>query len=134
MKTNPVCWFEIYVDDLSRAVKFYETVLDTRLEELNAPMPGLEMMAFPMGEVPGASGALCKMEGVKAGGGSTMVYFSCADCGVEASRIEAAGGKLMQPKTSIGPYGFIAIGEDSEGNTFGLHTAAASEGAPDQLG
>lgn len=127
MKQNPVCWFEIYVDDLPRAVKFYETVLGTKLEKLDAPMPELEMMAFPLAEVPGASGAICRMDGVKGGGGSTMVYFSCDDCGVEASRIEAAGGKLQQPKNSIGPYGYMAIGVDPDGNRFGLHTVASSD-------
>ncbi len=121
--TNPACWFEIYVDDMDRAVKFYETVLNVKLEKLDAPMSDLEMMAFPMSmDTPGASGALCRMQGVKGGGGSTMIYFSCEDCSVEASRIEAAGGRLERPKTSIGPYGFIAIGFDTEGNAFGLHS------------
>ena len=90
-------------------------------------MPELEMMAFPMAEVPGASGAICKMDGVKGGGGSTMVYFSCDDCGVEASRIEAAGGKLQQPKTSIGQYGYMALGVDPDGNMFGLHTVSSRD-------
>ncbi len=122
-KCNPVPWFEIYVNDLERATQFYESVLETKLEKLEAPTSELQMMAFPMSMTsPGASGAVCKMEGVKAGGGSTMVYFSCEDCGVEASRIETAGGKLERPKTSIGPYGFMAIGIDTEGNMFGLHT------------
>lgn len=130
MKTNPGCWFEIYVNDLPQAVKFYETVLGTKLEKLDAPMQGLEMMAFPMSmETPGASGAICKMEGVHGGGGSTMIYFSCDDCGENASRIEAAGGKLQQPKTSIGQYGFIAIGIDPDGNRFGLHTTPSGDDA-----
>ena len=34
MKTNPVGWFEIYVQDASRAKIFYETVLQTKLERL----------------------------------------------------------------------------------------------------
>ena len=81
------------------------------------------MMSFPM-EIgaAGAAGALVKMEGVKAGGNSTLVYFSTDDCTVEASRVEAAGGKIMKPKFAIGPYGFIALAFDSEGNLFGLHS------------
>ncbi|TWU19578.1 VOC family protein [Allorhodopirellula heiligendammensis] len=128
MQPNPVCWFEIYVDDLERATKFYETVLDTKLEKLDSPVESLEMMAFPMSmESPGASGALCRMDGIKCGGGSTIVYFNTKDCGVEASRIEAAGGKVHMPKTPIGQYGFIALGVDTEGNVFGLHS---SNGVP----
>ena len=41
---------------------------------------------------------------------------------VEASRVEAAGGKIMKPKMPIGPHGFIALVFDTEGNLFGLHS------------
>jgi uncharacterized protein len=123
MKHNPAAWFEIYVNDMVRAATFYETVLGTKLEKLPSPMEHLEMMAFPMStELPGASGALCRMDGVKCGGGSTIVYFHSEDCGVEASRIEAAGGKIQMPKNAIGQYGFISLGIDTEGNIFGLHS------------
>jgi len=124
MRHNPVGWFEIYVEDIDRATKFYEAVLGTKLERLEAPMENLEMMAFPMsmGE-PGAAGALCRMDGVKPGGGGTLIYFSTEDCGVEASRIEGAGGEVQMPKTAIGQYGFIAMGIDTEGNLFGLHSS-----------
>jgi predicted enzyme related to lactoylglutathione lyase len=123
---NPVGWFEIHVSDLPRARAFYETVLGTRFERLDSP-PGapLEMLAFAAGgpDAAGASGALVRMEGGPAGGGaSTIVYFVCDDVAVEAGRVEAAGGRLQQPKTSIGPYGFIAMAVDTEGNVLGLHS------------
>ncbi len=127
MQRNPVSWFEIYVDDLSRATKFYETVLGVTLQELPSPMDNLRMMAFSMSmEAGGASGTLCCMEGMKPGAGGTIVYFGCQDCGVEAARIEAAGGKIQMPKTSIGQYGAIVLGVDTEGNMFGLHNRPAN--------
>lgn len=122
---NPVGWFEIYVDDITRAKNFYETVLQVKLDPLGAPggEEGLEMWSFPMDmEGTGSSGALCKMNGVNAGGNSVMVYFSCADCSVEASRVADAGGKIMKEKMSIGEYGFIALAFDTENNMFGLHS------------
>lgn len=127
MRENPVVWFEIYVKDMPRAQRFYETVLATQLNKLEAPktgeMPELEMMAFPMSMVKGgASGALVKMDGMPSGANSTLVYFSCDDCAVEAARVEQAGGKLVRPKFSIGPYGHIALASDSDGNMFGLHS------------
>ena len=127
MKTNAVCWFEIYVDDMSRAKLFYETVLDQKLTRLDNPaeqqdFPQPEMWAFPMNEVPGASGAICKMGGVKAGGNSTLVYFDCRDCSLEESRVEAAGGKVIVPRMAIGEHGFISIAEDTEGNHIGFHS------------
>ena len=120
---NPVGWFEIYVQDLPRAKAFYETVLQLELSPLLSPMPELEMWSFPGGPtIPGAPGALVKMEGMSSGGNSTLIYFSCADCHTEAVRVPAAGGRVFKEKFSIGPYGFIALAFDTEGNMFGLHS------------
>jgi predicted enzyme related to lactoylglutathione lyase len=127
-KRNPVGWFEIYVADMARAKAFYEGVLQIKLEPLPGPEgegPGLEMWMFPgameMGNA-GCSGALCKMEGCGPGGGGTLIYFSCEDCGVEAGRVTAHGGSIYKDKFAIGDYGFIAIVCDTEGNTIGLHS------------
>jgi predicted enzyme related to lactoylglutathione lyase len=125
---NPVVWFEIYVEDMERAKKFYEHVLQTELMELSMPdmgsdAPVMRMLAFPMqsgGE--GAAGALVKMAGFGPGGNSTMVYFDSDDCSIEEGRIEAAGGKVVQPKQSIGEFGFMVLASDSEGNMFGIHS------------
>lgn len=120
---NPVGWFEIYVNDLPRATKFYEAVLGHKLTALDSPVKELKMMAFPMEHgVGGASGALVKMEGVQAGGNSTIVYFVSDDCAKEQNRVEAAGGKTFKPKFSIGQYGFITLAFDTEGNMFGVHS------------
>jgi len=121
MARNPVGWFEIYVQDMERAKKFYETVFQADLERLNSP--GIEMWAFPMNmESQGASGALVKAPGVPSGGNSTLVYFSCIDCAKEAGRVVEAGGRIQKEKFSIGEYGFVALAFDTEGNMFGLHS------------
>jgi predicted enzyme related to lactoylglutathione lyase len=121
MANNPAVWFEIYVQDMERAKKFYESVLQVEFEKLNSPE--VEMLAFPMDmNSPGASGALVKMEGFPSGGNSTLIYFSCTDCAVEAGRVTSSGGRLQREKMSIGQYGFIALAVDTEGNMFGLHS------------
>ena len=126
MSRNPVGWFEMYVQQMGRARTFYEAVLGCTLEPLAAPQsegPDVEMYSFPMGMgLPGAAGALVKMEGAPSGAGGALIYFSCDDCAVEASRVAAAGGRVQQEKMSIGEYGFIAIAFDTEGNWFGLHS------------
>ncbi len=123
MNRNPVGWFEIYVQDMTRAKKFYEAVLGVVLTKLEAPFPELEMLAFPMDMAAGgASGALVRMESCPSGGMGTLVYFSCADCANEQSRVEAAGGTVCKPKMSIGPYGFMALVTDTEGNMIGFHS------------
>lgn len=122
---NPVGWFEIYVNDITRAKQFYEAVFNIQLSELTPPSEGnsLQMWAFPSDmQVYGASGALVQMSGVAAGGNSTLIYFSCEDCADEAARIAEAGGKLHEAKTSIGEYGFIVLAFDTEGNMIGLHS------------
>jgi predicted enzyme related to lactoylglutathione lyase len=122
MKANPVGWFELYVQDMQRARRFYEAVLKTRLASFESAS-GLEMLAFPMEKgAAGAPGALVRMDGVDSGGSGTLVYFSCDDCSVESGRVAAAGGKVEREKTSIAPYGFMALALDTEGNRFGLHS------------
>ena len=123
MAPNPVGWFEIYVQDMTRARHFYEAVFQTELGALSEEAP--EMWAFA-GDMTtyGAPGALVRMEGCPSGGNSTLVYFTCADCAVEAGRIPRAGGKVVKEKFAIGEYGFIALALDTEGNLFGLHSLA----------
>lgn len=121
MRANPVCWFEIYVDDITRAKAFYETVLQVELQPL--PVDGIAMYAFDMSEQQvGAGGALLHVPEVKAGNNSTVVYFACDDCAIEESRVVAAGGQVHRPKMSIGPYGFVTLVIDTEGNLIGLHS------------
>ena len=62
MKHNPIDWFEIYVQDMARAKKFYESVFQITLQKLDSPMSEIELWTFP-GEmnVYGACGALVKM-------------------------------------------------------------------------
>lgn len=125
MKSNPVGWFEIYVADMDRARAFYEKTLGTSLTPLPMPAssgPG-EMFAFPMVDgASGAAGALVRMPDVPVGGGGVVVYFSCDDCAVEASRVVPQGGEIIMAKYPIGDYGFIALAKDTEGNPFGLHS------------
>ena len=131
MKPNPVGWFEIYVQDMARAKNFYESVFEAMLEQLPPPETpegdpcegDMEMWGFPMSEQGyGAAGALIRMEGIPSGACGTMVYFSCEDCAVEASRAAEHGGSIFREKFAIGKYGFIAIVKDTEENMIGLHS------------
>ncbi len=122
---NPFTWVEIYVEDMSRAQKFYETILEIQMSDLPMPegMGEMQMLSFPGAEnEKNISGALVKMEDMTPGTGGTLVYFACEDCSLEESRVENAGGKVLQPKMSIGEYGFCTIVMDTEGNSIGLHS------------
>lgn len=122
-KTNAVAWFDIYVSDMERAVAFYQTVFEQKLEKMGDPTGETQMMSFSadMG-IYGASGALVKSDYSRPGAGGTMVYFGSEDCLVEESRVEAAGGKIVRSKFSIGEFGWVSVCEDTEGNLFGLNS------------
>ena len=118
---NAVGWFDIYVDDLERAVAFYETVLGRKLEPLGDPTGESRMMSFPADmSAYGAGGALTKSAHASPGMGGTVVYFSTEDCAVEQARVAAAGGTVLRPKFSIGDHGWVTLCRDTEGNLFGI--------------
>lgn len=121
MEYNPVVWFEIYVEDMKRAKKFYEGLFGKALEE--AKMEGVEMWIFPHDiSKTGAAGALVKHEMRPPNVHGTLVYFSVPDCGERQDWASARDMPVYVPKMDIGEHGFIAIVGDSEGNSVGLHS------------
>jgi len=122
-KPNAVGWFDLYVEDMDRAVAFYETVFQQRLEPIDDPTGQTVMRSFSANmNVYGAAGALVKSPHARPGPGGTMIYFSVDDCAVEQARAAEAGGKVLRPKFSIGQFGWVTLCMDTEGNAFGLNS------------
>ena len=123
---HSVNWFEIPTNDIGRAQKFYETMKEWKLEMVE--MEGMKMAVFPgHGETPEGEnlvhGALVQMSDRKPSNQGAMIYFNGGDdLTPYFNRVEAAGGKVIQGKTSIGPHGFFAMFEDTEGNIQALHS------------
>lgn len=122
-RMNAVGWFDIYVNEMDRAVLFYERVLNVKLEPMADPTGETEMMSFPadMG-LYGAAGALVKTAHASPGKGGTTLYFSVDDCAVQEAAIAEAGGLLIRPKFSIGDFGFVCLAQDTEGNLVGFNS------------
>ncbi|GBF49316.1 glyoxalase/bleomycin resistance protein/dioxygenase [Leptospira ryugenii] len=122
-KPNAIGWFDIYVNDLERASKFYQTICQQQLTDLGDPTGETKMKMF-VGAMDkyGASGALVKSQFAKPGNGGTLVYFSVEDCELSEAKVKKAGGKLIRPKFSIGEFGFVTLCEDTEGNLIGLNS------------
>jgi uncharacterized protein len=122
-ESNAVGWFDIYVEDMDRAVNFYERVLGLTLEPIVDPTGETQMMSFSANMTAyGASGALVKSKFAQPGIGGTMVYFSVADCAAQESQVIAANGKIVKPKFAIGEFGWVTLCLDTEGNMFGLNS------------
>jgi len=124
-KPNAVGWFDIYVDDMDRAVAFYETVMGQTLEPMGDPTGESQMMSFPADMTAyGAGGALTKAPHAGPGAGGTVIYFMAEDCAVQEARVAKAGGVVIRPKFSIGEFGWVSICQDSEGNVIGFNSMA----------
>jgi hypothetical protein len=118
---NPVNWFEIPASDLERATRFYEKAFEIELEPYE--MEGFRMVFFPQEDkLAGAGGSIVKGEGYVPSHHGTMVYFSVEDIEKSLKKIKECGGRTLQEKMSIGPYGFVAHFEDCEGNKVSLHS------------
>jgi len=116
---NPVIWFEIYVQDMGRARAFYEEVFQVKLNRLDSKE--IEKWGFPT-EMNGTGGSRALVKMPASGGNSSLVYFSCTDCAVEAERAEKAGGAVWGEKFPIGKHGYMVLAADTEGNMIGLHS------------
>src|SRR5687768_13817880 len=118
---NAINWFDIPAVDFERAVKFYENIFGVTLrqEALGDSMNGI----FPA-DRDGVSGAVCKADGYAPSADGSIIYLN-ADGQLDAilSRAEAAGGRILRPKTDMGPLGHFAWIIDSEGNRVGLHAS-----------
>lgn len=120
---NPINWFEIPVNDMDKAKKFYETILDIEISVQNIGNALMGWFPFePNGT--GATGTLMKAESYIPSYEGTMVYFSVPEIDDVLSKVESAGGKVINKKFSLGEHGFSGHFEDSEGNRVALHQAA----------
>jgi len=117
---NAVNWFEIPAEDFDRAVRFYDAILNKPLKrELFMGIPNA-LFQFEGG---GVGGSVVKMDGVRPSSEGTTVYVNAEGRLDEVVRnTPAAGGKVLMEKTEIGPAGFIALIEDTEGNRVGFHS------------
>ena len=124
LQRNVVGWFEIPVSDMERAIKFYETVFQFKLERQN--MGDLDMAWFPYADVPGSPGSLVyHKEFYKPSTDGMLIYFTSqsGDLSNELSKVEPAGGKvLMQKKLITEDIGYMGLFTDTEGNRIAVHS------------
>jgi uncharacterized protein len=122
---NAISWFEIPATDLSRAQKFYETLFGITMIPMD--MEDIRMRMFPLDDMmTQVGGALVDSNGFHKPSvtDGPLIYLN-GNPNVQTiiDKVEAAGGKIMVPKTQISPeYGYMAVFVDTEGNRIGLHS------------
>jgi predicted enzyme related to lactoylglutathione lyase len=117
---NQIVWCDIPVADLDRAIKFYSTVLGAAIKKQQFPDMTIGILPHNDGEV---AGCLVVSDSEKPTDKGIMVYLNAngrLDDAVAA--VSLNGGKVLQAKQPIGPFGFRAIILDSEGNRVALHS------------
>jgi len=125
LESNAVGWFEIPVLDMERAIGFYESVFDIKLDRNR--MGPLDMAWFPGVEGgTGATGSLVYEEDMyKPSMDGVLIYFTAVsgDVANELAKVEEAGGQVLMPKTLISDdIGYMGVFVDSEGNRIALHS------------
>lgn len=125
---NAISWFEIPATDLARAQKFYEIIFDIKMIPMD--LPELQMRMFPIEDPMGIGGAVVDSKGfhVPSPTQGPLLYLNAnPDVQIVLDRVEAAGGKILVPKTQISPeYGHMAVIIDTENNRIALHAAPSN--------
>lgn len=113
--------FEIPATDISRAVNFYQAILEVNIEKME--MPGMEMGIFPY-EKQMVTGVIMKGEGYKPSADGVTIYLNGGDnLQTILDKVEKNGGKILMLKTAhADESGFFALFLDSEGNRLGLNS------------
>jgi predicted enzyme related to lactoylglutathione lyase len=116
VETPMIGWFEIPATDLPRARRFYEAVfaLTMTLDRID----GYDMALFPGDD--GPHGALVTGDVYVPGKAGPILYFRVTDIDAVMARAVKAGGRSLFAKKDIGPNGWVAEFEDSEGNRIAL--------------
>ena len=122
---NSVVHFDIPSSDPGKAKKFYESAFGWTVNQV----PGAEYwMAYttetnmetqtPTGM--GINGGIVPRKDASAE--YPVMYVNVPDIDAALKAVEAAGGKMLEPKTAMGEWGHYAMISDPDGNTIGLYS------------
>lgn len=123
---DKVVFFEIPVDNLTRAGKFYGAAFDWKINELPemhyTQIGTVEADRMGIRGTPKEPGAINggMVERGRQPTQTPVIYVKVENIDQAAALIEKNGGKIVKSKTPVGDFGFAAYFKDTEGNTIGL--------------
>lgn len=123
-----VIHFEIHVEDMDRAKKFYGEVFDWTFEDWSdyAGMPYFGAVTGDEGQL-GINGALIKRQGSAPEPNQSANSFVCTlgvdDYDATEKKILEYGGKVALPKYALPGMAWQGYYLDTEGNIIGIHQA-----------
>ena len=112
--------FEIPATDISRAVNFYQALLDIKIEKMD--VEGMQMGILPY-EGQMVTGVITQADGYKPSADGVTLYLNAGeDLQIVLDRVEKNGGQILLPKTAhADETGYFALFLDSEGNKMALN-------------
>jgi predicted enzyme related to lactoylglutathione lyase len=116
-----ISMFEIPATDISRAINFYEALLDITIEKMD--VEGMQMGILPY-EGQMVTGVIIKSDGYKPSSDGVTMYLNAGEnLEVMLDRVEKNGGQIVVPKTAhADESGYFALFIDSEGNKMALNS------------
>jgi hypothetical protein len=116
-----ISMFEIPATDISRAINFYEALLDINIEKMD--VDGMQMGILPY-EGQMVTGVIIQADGYKPSADGVTLYLNAGEnLQVVLDRVEKNGGQTIVPKTAhADDSGYFALFIDSEGNRMALNS------------
>ena len=116
-----ISMFEIPAKDISRAIAFYQALLDIKIEHME--VEGMQMGILPY-EGQMVTGVIIQADGYQPSADGVTMYLNAGeDLQIVLDRVEKNGGQVILPKTAhADESGYFSIFLDSEGNKMALNS------------
>ena len=113
-----IAHFDLPVDDMERARKFYEKLFGWKFTAVpGMPMPYYLIETKDLAGKPSVGGGM----GPRGAPDQRITnYIGVKSVDEDIVKVINLGGKIIMPKTPVPGWGYLAVCIDTEGNTFGL--------------
>jgi len=122
VEKRKIIHIEIPTDNAEASQKFYGEVFGWQFQH----DPRFDYTMFESGNINGGLTKVGDFEGFQIKPNDILMYFDSEDIDADLKQIEAAGGKVLRPRTEIPGIGWFAIFSDPTGNVLALYTGGSS--------